>query len=312
MDLLAAMRVFVRVVERGSMSAAARDLGMGQPAVSERIERLERELGTRLLLRNTRVTTCTDQGAVFYSRSKAVLEAADDARASVIQDEQAVRGVLSVAAPQALGELVLPGMLARLRAQHPQLRVDLILNDRIVDPVTEGVDISLRLGSPGEGNFVAQRLGHLQRVLVASPAYLRECGHIGALQDLTRHPFIHVKGLFGDGQLRLLDARQKPHVVPITPSMSASHWRPVYEWLASGAGIGVLQAPACADALTNKTLVRILPGYSVPGFELHALFPAQRPIPPKTRAALALLKEQFALVLDEQQPEDQRQASAIS
>ncbi|KVN05969.1 LysR family transcriptional regulator [Burkholderia diffusa] len=312
MDLLAAMRVFVRVVERGSMSAAARDLGMGQPAVSERIERLERELGVRLLLRNTRVTTCTDQGSVFYSRSKAVLEAADEARASVIQNEESVRGVLSIAAPQGLGELVLPGILARLRVRHPQLRVDLILNDRLVDPVTEGVDISLRLGAPGEGNFVAQRLGHLQRVLVASPAYLRECGHIGALQDLTRHPFIHVKGLFGDGQLQLVDAQQKQFVVPITPSMSASHWRPVYEWLISGAGIGVLQAPACADALANRTLVRVLPGYSVPGFELHALFPAQRPIPPKTRAALALLKEHITPMLNGQQPKDEHQASAIS
>lgn len=229
-----------------------------------------------------------------------------------MQNEQAVRGVLSIAAPQGLGELVLPGMLARLRARHPQLRVDLILNDRIVDPVTEGVDISLRLGSPGEGNFVAQQLGYLQRVLVASPAYLRECGHIGALQDLTRHPFIHVKGLFGDGQLRLLDAQQKPVVAPITPAMSASHWRPVYEWLIAGAGIGVLQAPACADALANETLVRVLPGYSVPGFELHALFPAQRPIPAKTRATLALLKEEIALLPEGRQPEGRRRASAIS
>jgi DNA-binding transcriptional LysR family regulator len=291
MDLLAAMRVFVRVVERGSMSAAARDLGMGQPAVSERIERLEHELGVRLLLRNTRVTTCTDHGAVFYTRSKAVIDAAEDARASVLENEQAVRGVLRIAAPQSLGEVLLPEILGRLRERFPQLRIDLILNDRVVDPVTEGVDISLRLGSPGNGNFVAQRLGDLRRVLVASPAYLAEYGPIAAPQDLARHPFVHVKGLFGDGQLRLIDAQQRHVHAPVTPAMSATHWRPVYQWLISGAGIGVLQEPACADALADGKLVRLLPAYSVPGFELHALFPSVRPIPARTRAVLSLLRK---------------------
>ncbi|WP_322013110.1 LysR family transcriptional regulator [Paraburkholderia sp. J12] len=288
MDLLAAMRIFVRVVERGSMSAAARDLGMGQPAVSERIDRLERELGVRLLLRNTRVLSCTDQGSVFYVRSKAVIEAADDARASVVENEQAVRGVLSIATPQSFGELVLPKILAQAREQFPQLRIDLILNDRIVDPVTEGVDISLRLGSPGEGNFVAQRLGHVARALVAAPAYLERHDAIAAVQDLARHPFIHVKGLFGDGRLALLDAQHTLLHTPITPAMSATHWRPVYEWLVAGMGIGVLQAPACAEALADGRLVRLLPGYSVPGFDLHALFPPARPVPPKTRAVIAL------------------------
>lgn len=293
MDLLAAMRVFVRVVERGSMSAAARDLGMGQPAVSERIERLESELGVRLLLRNTRVLTCTDSGAVFYARSKNVLEAADEARAALAPDREAVRGILRIAAPQSLGEAVLPGVLARLRAQHPQLRVELVLNDRIVDPVTEGVDISVRLGAPGSGNFIAQRLGPVRRVLVASPAYVREHGPVGTIQDLARHPFVYVKGLFADGRLPLVDADDHTLHAPIAPAMCASHWRPVYEWLLAGSGIGVLQEPACADALRSGALVRLLPEWSVPAFELHALFPAIRPVPAKTRAVIALLKARF-------------------
>jgi DNA-binding transcriptional LysR family regulator len=289
MDLLAAMRIFVRVVERGSMSAAARDLGIGQPAVSERIERLERDLGVRLLLRNTRVLACTDQGSVFYSRSKAVIEAADEARAAVVQNEQSVRGLLSIAAPQSFGEVVLPRILNRVREQYPQLRIDLILNDRIVDPVTEGVDISLRLGAPGEGNFVARRLGHVQRVLVAAPAYLQRQPSIDRPQDLARHPFIHVKGLFGDHQLHLVDAQRKTVRAPVTPMVSASHWRPVYELLLAEAGIGVLQEPSCAPALAEGRLVRVLPAYSVPGFDLHALYPAARRVPPKTRAVLAVL-----------------------
>ncbi|ANJ75765.1 LysR family transcriptional regulator [Ralstonia insidiosa] len=289
MDLLAAMRIFVRVVERGSLSAAARDLGIGQPAVSERIQQLERHLGVRLLLRSTRAVSCTDEGHVFYERCKQVLEAADEACAVVSQDHQVLRGVLRIAAPQGLGEVVLPALLLRLREQHPQLRIDLILNDRLVDPITEGVDVSLRLGPTGDGSFIARRLGHVRRVLVAAPDYLARHGAPETPQALVAHTFIRVLGLFGDGQLPLIDAGQKPITTPINVTMSLSHWRPVYALLEGGGGVGVLQEPVCAEAMAAGRLIRVLPDYVVPGFDLHALIPAARPIPPKTRAFLAQL-----------------------
>ncbi|KHK57717.1 LysR family transcriptional regulator [Ralstonia sp. A12] len=290
MDLLAAMRIFVRVVERGSLSAAARDLGVGQPAVSERVQQLERHLGARLLLRSTRAVSCTDEGHVFYARCKQVLEAADDACAAVSPEHHALRGVLRIAAPHGLGEVALPALLQRLREQHPQLRIDLILNDRLVDPVTEGVDLSLRLGATGDGNFIARRLGQVRRVLVAAPDYLVRQGTPETPQALAAHAFIRVTGLFGDGQLPLIDARQVRIAAPVSVAMSLSHWRPVYELLLSGAGIGVLQEPVCAAALAAGQLTRLLPDHVVPGFELHALIPAARPIPPKTRAFVALLE----------------------
>lgn len=290
MDLLAAMRIYVRVVERGSMSAAARDLGIGQPAVSERIERLEAHLGVRLLRRNTRAISMTDAGLLFYDRSRQVLQIADEAQAAVAQDNHVLRGMLRIAAPQGLGEVVLPPILLRLREQHPQLDIDLVLNDRIVDPVTEGVDISLRLGQAGEGHFVARRLGHVRRILVASADYLARHGTPSRPHELAAHPFIRVSGLFGDGQLRLLHKRDTLHA-PVNAVWSASHWRPVHSLLLAGAGIGVLQEPVCAEALASRQLVRLLPDYAVPGFDLHALFPAAKPVPPKTRAILALLQE---------------------
>jgi DNA-binding transcriptional LysR family regulator len=288
MDLLAAMRIYVRVVERGSMSAAARDLGIGQPAVSERIERLEAHLGARLLRRNTRAVSMTDAGLLFYERSRQVLLAADEAQAAVAQDSQVLRGKLRIAAPQGLGEVVLPSILLRLREQHSQLDIDLVLNDRIVDPITEGVDISLRLGQPGEGNFVARRLGHVRRALLASPEYLAKHGAPTKPHELAAHPFIRVAGLFGDGQLRL-SCKRETLQAPVSVAWSVSHWRPAYTLLLAGAGIGVLQEPVCAEALAGGQLIRLLPDYAVPGFDLHALFPAIRPIPAKTRAVLAAL-----------------------
>ena len=297
MDLLAAMRIYVRVVERGSMSAAARDLGIGQPAVSERIERLEQHLGARLLRRNTRAVSATDAGMRFYERSKQVLVAAEEAQAAVANDDRILRGSLRIAAPHGLGETVLPSILMRLRERHPQLNIDLVLNDRLVDPVTEGVDISLRLGPTGEGGFIARRLGHVRRMLLAAPDYLAKHGTPNKPHELALHPFLRVAGLFGDGQLRLVSKREVMVQAPISVAWNVSHWRPLHALLLAGAGIGVLQEPACAEAVAAGRLLPVLPDYVVPGFDLHALFPALRPIPPKTRAVLTLLDEYLPALL---------------
>ncbi|PQV53576.1 LysR family transcriptional regulator [Paraburkholderia sp. BL21I4N1] len=291
MDLLAAMRIFVRVVERGNLSKAARDLGLGQPAVSDRIERLERDLGVKLLLRSTRAVSCTDEGSLFYQKSKIVLEAADEARSAVTVGNKVVRGRIRIAAPHGIGEVVLPEIIARIREQNPQLHFDLVLNDEVTDPVTEGVDISLRLGQVGDGNFVARRLGHIRRVLVASPSYVEKHGLPEEPTDIVGHAFIRVTGLFNDGQLRFLHPPKSVRPTPITIVISTSHWRPMYELLLCGSGIGVLQEPVCAEALETGRLIRLLPTYVVPGFDLHALLPVTRPVPSKTQVVVKMIEE---------------------
>ncbi|NEI68664.1 LysR family transcriptional regulator [Rhizobium lusitanum] len=296
MDLLVAMRVYVRVVERGSMSAAARDLGMGQPAVSERIDRLEQYLGTRLLLRNTRKLSVTDVGAAFYERSKQVLDSASDAL-TVVNGDQSLRGTLRIAAPHGLGDIILPPILLQMRKRHPLLKIDLVLNDRIVDPVTEGVDLSLRLGDLGEGSFVARKLGHIARVLVASPGYLDLHGTPAEPDELANHPFLRVSGLFNNGRLPLIGADQQIGFAAIDTVLSTSHWRPLHRLLLDGAGIGVLQEPVCAEDLASGRLIRLLPGFTVPGFDLHALYPAIKPVPLRIRAVLSLLEEQLPAIL---------------
>ncbi len=291
MDLLAAMRIFVRVVERGNLSRAAKDLGLGQPAVSDRIERLEQHLGVRLLLRSTRAVSCTDEGSLFYQKSKVVLDAADEARAVVTLGNKVVRGRIRIAAPHGLGDIVLPEILGIIREQNPQLYIDMILNDELTDPVTEGVDISLRLGQIGDGNFVARRLGHIRRVLVASPDYVAAHGCPEDPTDLVRHPFIRVAGLFSDGQLRLLKPPKVARATPINIVTTISHWGPVHQLLINGGGIGVLQEIVCLDALRSGRLVKLLPDYTVPGFDLHALLPVTRPVPTKTRIVVNMLEE---------------------
>ena len=290
MNLLEAMRIYVRVVERGSISGAARDLNIGQPAASERIERLEKYLGCRLLLRSARAFNCTPEGVTFYERSKGILHTVEQAIAEVSNDEQDLRGTIRIAAPHCFGETIVPEALTLVRATYPQLDLELVLNDRIVDLVTEGVDISFRLGPLGEGAFIARQLGQVGRVLVAAPGYLSQHGPITEPSELVKHAFIRVQRMFGTEQLPLRHMATVVESAPIRTAIKTSHWRPMYEMILLGVGIGVLEEPACVEALADGRLVRVLPEFEVLPFDLNVLIQAQRPVPPRVRLILAMLK----------------------
>ncbi|ABB05609.1 LysR family transcriptional regulator [Burkholderia lata] len=292
LDIVSAMRIFVRVIERGSISMAARDLDMGQSTVSERINRLEEYLGIPLLYRHARTLTRTSDGQAFYACCKAALSAVDDALA-VAQEHREIRGMFRISAPQSLGEIIMPAVLLEIKAQYPDLYIDLDLNDSIVDPVTAGVDISLRLGRPVEGRGAKYRMGHVRRKLVAAPSYLARYPEIEDPHGLSQHPFIRVRGVYGDRLLELDDSRGESISISLDLGMTVSHWRAARELLLGGAGIGVLQLPACLDALTDGRLQQILPDYTVPGFDLHLILPVTRPIPAKTRAILQILEHQL-------------------
>ncbi|AJZ91894.1 LysR family transcriptional regulator [Klebsiella michiganensis] len=292
------MRIYVRVVERGSMSAAARDIGIGQPAVSERIERLEAHLGTRLLRRNTRRMSLTDSGALFYERSKVAISAADLALA-VVDERVALKGLIRIAAPYGAGEEVLMPALLKLRAKHPELNIELVLNDRVVDPVTEGVDISFRLGDPGEGDFVAHPLGDVRRVLVASPDYLVRNGTPASPDELIHHAFARVSGLFNDSRLPLISQNNQVVSARLNVVFSANHWRPLYTMLRAGEAIGVLQYPVCQQAMKNGLLVALLPGYIVPSFSAYLLYPPINKASREVSACVAFLKETLAANLQD-------------
>jgi DNA-binding transcriptional LysR family regulator len=133
-------------------------------------------------------------------------------------------------------------------------------------------------------------------VLVAAPAYLERCVFPQNPDDLAAHPFIRVIGVFGDGILRLINAQQSLISARVTPAIGMSHWRPVYELLVAGAGIGVLQESVCAPAIASGRLIRLLPQYTVPGFALNSLFAS--PIPSKTRAVMAVLEKELPAALE--------------
>ena len=194
--------------------------------------------------------------------------------------------------------------LATLQQRHPELSIDLILNDRFVDPVIEGVDVSIRVGRLGEGGFVARPLGRVRRALLASPAYLARAGVPASPAALGAHPFIHIDGLARDGKLHLDGPDGAPVTAPVRSAWRCNHWRPLLAALLAGNGIGVLHRPVCRNEWATGQLVPVLPDHRLPDLPVHAIYPASRRVPAKTGAVVAWLQTQLPALLDQDEDDD--------
>ncbi|MEK6292295.1 MAG: substrate binding domain-containing protein, partial [Paraburkholderia tropica] len=242
---------------------------------------------------------CTPEGIIFHERSKAVLGAVEQAVAEVSNDEQAMKGAIRIAAPHCFGETLLPEGVKRIRESFPRIDIELVLNDKVTDLVTEGVDISFRLGQLGDGAYIAWPLGDIERVLVASPDYLSRSDAIDDLEDLSRHNLIRVKGAFDVDLLPLCRDGELIDTVPVQTIIKTTHWRPMYELVLAGLGLGVLEAPAVKDALATGELVRVLPQYEVPALALNLLIQPQRPIALRVRKVVDTLRSYISEALSQ-------------
>src|SRR6201999_2739755 len=187
MDRLQAMTAFVRVVETGSFSGAARQLGVGQPAVSKTIAQLEERLQVRLLTRSTHALTPTDAGLRFYERACVALREVDEAELEARGAGAGLSGRLRVSAATTFARLLIVPRLPEFLSRHPALDIDVILDDRVIDLVSEGIDIALRLGTLSDSTAVARKIASGRRSVVATPAYLARAGTPKVPADLAHH-----------------------------------------------------------------------------------------------------------------------------
>jgi DNA-binding transcriptional LysR family regulator len=194
-DKLRAMETFVRIVERGSLTAAAEALNTSLPSVVRALAALEAKLDVRLLNRTTRRIALTDEGREYYERCRRVLAEVDEAEAVLSARRAAPKGRLRVTAPVMLGRLHVAPVANEFLARHAALQLELVLLDRVVDLLEEGVDVAVRIGRLPDSSLVAVPVGHTRRVLCASPAYLRRAGTPKSPADLARHRFVSFTGL---------------------------------------------------------------------------------------------------------------------
>lgn len=279
--------VFVEVVEAGSFTAAARKLGLPKSSVSRRVSRLEDRLGVRLLQRTTRSLHLTEVGQRYHAQASRLLRELFEAERQIESQGEGPRGRLRISAPSELAENFLGQLGARFLELHPEMQLEVMVTDRSVDLVEEGVDLALRTGTVGRSANVARRLFNLDLLLVASPSYLAQRPVGDDVTELEHHDVLLLSNQ--DEAVWTLSDGEESKCVPVRARMSANHMGTVYEAALSGAGIALLPRTAVEPEIDSGRLVRVLPAWRSPGGSLWAVYPSRRHLAPKVRAFLDFL-----------------------
>jgi DNA-binding transcriptional LysR family regulator len=288
MDRFSAMAAFVRVADLGSLSAAARELGLTQPAVSQQIAGLERHLRVRLLNRSTRKLSLTDAGETYLVRARQILDEVAEVEDDVLGLSTELKGILRVQAPSGLGQRYLAPRIVEFQSRHPGLTVEMILDDHVADLVEEGVDVAFRLGSLTSASLVARRLGSVSRILVAAPDYVAAHGSPETPEELARHGHVRFSWTSAGEHLTLVGPRG-PVTIGMRSVFMANNSFILVEAIRSGLGVGGVQVPLVHELLGKGELVRVMQDYAYPPMDLHAVYPSRRFIPRKVRALVDYL-----------------------
>ena len=280
---------FVRVIQTGSFTRAARQLGLPISSVSRTVARLEEDLGVRLLHRTTRRLALTDGGREYFERMQTVLSEAEAATREVSGHARTPTGQVRVTAPDA-HLLGLPALFASITLRHPGLQIDLTLTARRVDLIEEGIDLAIRGGNLEDSTLVAHRLGTSVFGVVATPAYLARRGTPRTLAELVRHDCIRLRTRSGTLPWRF-DGPGGPKEVAVTGSLSSDDVGFVYQAARASAGLAYLPLETLRDDLRSERLVRVLPRHSMLTGSLSVVWPSQRLLPARVVLVRDLLVE---------------------
>ncbi|WP_412066264.1 LysR family transcriptional regulator [Rhizobium sp. SYY.PMSO] len=281
MDRLQAMTAFVRVVETGSFSEAARQIGVGQPAISKTIAQLEDRLRVRLLIRSTHGLTPTDAGMRFFERARTAIQEADEAELEARGAGVGLSGRLRVCAATTFARLMVVPKLPTFMAAHPELEVDVILDDRIIDLVTEGIDVALRMGELADSSAVARRIASSRRSVIATPGYLRQHGIPLVPADLATHPAVVYSQLGNSWTFRKQGTEAS---VAVSGRVRFSAAEGIRAAVLADMGLAVASDWMFGPELETGTVVRLLEDWELLPLDLWAVFPTGRLASAKARA----------------------------
>jgi DNA-binding transcriptional LysR family regulator len=292
-DPLPLFRSFLRVVETGSFSAAAREANSTQPTISRQVAALEAHLGCLLLQRTTRAVTPTEDGRAFYEQARRALEAVEEAETSVGRRRGRATGTLRLGVAEVMGRLHVLPRLPRFLARHPDLSVDLVLSDGFTDLVEEGLDLAIRVGALTDPALVARRIGVTRRVVAATPSYLAGRAAPDTPEALAGHDCILYSRLAA-GPVWHFEGPGGAVAVPITGRVRVSTTEAVRAAILGGLGIGLVPAWLFVDGeFESGRLVRLLPDWEPKPQPIHAVYATRRHLAPKVRAMIDFLAAEF-------------------
>lgn len=293
MDKFEQMRAFTQVIVSGGFAAAAREMGLSRSAVNKLVIGLENELRVQLLHRSTRVVSPTETGLAFYERCVEILASLEDAERSVMQLHEEPRGQLRVNAPMSFGTIHLAPAIADFLVQYPDLRVQLTLNDRFVDPIEEGFDVTVRIAEPQPmGSLIVLPLAPAPRVLCAAPSYLESQGIPTHPEQLRSHSCLHYGQIATNSQWTFTGT-EGAYSIPIQGVMCSNNGEVLRDAAIRGLGITLLPMFIVGEAIEQELLQIVLPEYQSPELSIDVMYPVNRHLSIKIRLLVDFLQERF-------------------
>ena len=289
---LIALHSFMAVVEATSFKRAAEKLEASTAAVSRRVSGLENALGVKLLNRTTRQIDLTDAGKQLYDDLQGIFCALDEAEERLQQGRETVKGNLRIAAPLSFGTMCMAPVLPGFMKRYPELRIQLQLEDRLTDIISEGIDIAIRIGVPKDSSLVATCIASVPRAFCASPDYLEQYGEPKNPSDLSAHNCLHYNHISMKEEWSYLKAG-KMHQFDVTGTLSTNNGEVLRDAAIAGIGLTLLPTFIVADALRTGTLKAILTQYCPKPFGLYAVRPSRQFTPTRMKRLIEYLKEVF-------------------
>lgn len=293
MDKFESIRAFTQVVVSGGFAAAARDMGLSRSGVNKLVIGLENELGVQLLHRSTRVVTPTETGLAFYDRCVEILANLEEAERAIMQLHEEPRGRLRVNAPMSFGTMYLSPALTDFIMQYPDLQVQLTLNDRFIDPIEEGFDVTVRIARLQEtASLIVQPLVPVQQVLCAAPSYLEVRGIPAHPDALRHHSCLHYGQLAVEDQWTLIGA-DREYTISVNGVLCSNNGEVLKDAAVRGLGITLLPRFIVREELQQGRLQIVLPEYHSPELSIYVLYPVNRHLSTKVRLLVDFLQERF-------------------
>jgi len=283
MDRLSCMQTFIRIVEAGSISSAANELGQSSQLTGKQLRSLEHVLGVQLIIRTTRNQSLTDSGHLFYERAKNILADMEEAENLISETRATPRGNLRISAPITFGSQVLAAKLPEYLKQNPEVSLELCLSNRTVDLVEERFDAVFRTGELPDSQLLARTLAPYQMVICAAPVYLNEAGTPLVPQDLTRHQCL----IFTHTSMRTewkFEGSGGQVSVPVSGRFKTDNSEALLAAARAGLGIIMQPYPLMSADIAAGRLVRVLSDYGLPGRPIHVLYAQDRRMTPRLRS----------------------------
>lgn len=293
MDQFKQISTFSEVVNKGSLSAAARAEGVAPSLIGRRIDALEQRLGVKLLQRSTRKIALTNEGVAFFDSCQRILAELTDAEAAVSERNASAAGQLVISAPAGFGRQHVAPLLPSFLAEHPHVQITLNLNDRFVDLIGDNVDIAVRIATLNDSSLIGVKLADNKRVVVASPTYIKRYGAPKTIHDLSRHNCLAFNN---DGSQRGWTFRHngKNITLKVSGNMVCNDGEVLHDWALAGKGLAWRSMWEVGSKIASGKLISVLDEFAAPDHDIYAVVPQRRHLPLRTRLFIDFLKHAYS------------------